>query len=350
MTEGSVFGLFRKRPIHALVTGGAGYIGSHAVLALQAAGHTVSVLDDLSTGFESAVPASVHFHRGDVGDPAVLRRVFEARPVDAVLHFAGSIIVSDSVSAPLDYYRNNTCTSRTLLEAAIAFGVPNFIFSSTAAVYGTPKSTPIREDAATAPINPYGCSKLMTEWMLRDAAAAHGLAFAALRYFNVAGADPAGRSGQSTAAATHLVKVACEVVTGRRSEVAVYGTDYQTADGTAVRDYIHVSDLADAHVLTLHHLLAGGPSFIANCGYGAGFSVHEVLDAVERISGRSMNRRLAGRRDGDPPILVADATFLRSLVGWRPRYDDLDKIVQHALSWEQSRAAAPITLDTQLRI
>ena len=338
----------RPRSVHVLVTGGAGYIGSHAVLALQAAGHFVSVLDDLSTGFAAAIPAGVRFHRGDVGDRAVLQRILADRPVDAIMHFAGSIIVPESVSVPLDYYRNNTCSSRTLLAAAVSHGVPHFIFSSTAAVYGTPEVTPIREAAPTVPINPYGCSKLMTEWMLRDAATAHGIGFAALRYFNVAGADPEGRSGQSTAGATHLIKVACEVVAGRRPAVSVYGTDYPTDDGTAVRDYVHVSDLAAAHVLALGHLVAGGPSFIANCGYGTGFSVSAVLDAVERVSGTSTHRTLAGRRDGDPPTLVADVERIKALIGWRPRFADLDQIVAHALAWERKLArngGAPAATD-----
>jgi UDP-glucose 4-epimerase len=328
------------RSAHVLVTGGAGYIGSHAVLALLAAGHAVTVLDDLSTGFESAVPAGARFHRGDAGDRATLCRIFQGRPIDAIMHFAGSIVVSESMTAPLDYYRNNTCNSRVLLAAAIEFGVRAFVFSSSAAVYGSPARTPINEETPTAPINPYGCSKLMTEWMLRDAAAAHDISFAALRYFNVAGADPDGRSGQSTAGATHLIKVACEVVTGRRPAVAVYGDDYPTEDGTAVRDYVHVSDLAAAHVLALDHILSGGRSFVANCGYGRGFSVNQVLDAVERISGSSTRRTVAARRAGDPPILVADADRIKSLIGWTPRFAELDRIVSHALAWERRLAGA----------
>jgi UDP-glucose 4-epimerase len=328
-------GLNRAKSGHVLVTGGAGYIGSHAVLALQAAGHTVTVVDNLSTGFKTAVPAGVRFHLGDVGDASLLEQIMGTRRVDAIMHFAGSIIVPESVTAPLDYYRNNTCSSRTLLAAAVRFGVPNFIFSSTAAVYGVPAITPIREDAVTSPINPYGCSKLMTEWMLRDVAKAHGLGFAALRYFNVAGADPEGRAGQSTVGATHLIKVATEVIAGQRPEVTVYGTDYATEDGTAVRDYVHVSDLASAHVLALDHLATGGESFVANCGYGTGFSVNAVLDAVERVSGQSTRRKFAGRRAGDPPTLVANADRIKSLIGWTPRFADLDQIVAHALSWER---------------
>lgn len=324
-----------KRRLNVLVTGGAGYIGSHAVLALSDAGHSVAVIDNLSTGFRNAVPGDVRFHFGDVGDASLLDSIFHAEPFDAVMHFAGSIIVPESVRQPLDYYHNNTSNSRTLLAATVRAGIPAMVFSSTAAVYGQPESLPIDEDARTDPINPYGASKLMTERMLRDASDAYGLQYAALRYFNVAGADPQGRSGQSTLAATHLIKIACEAVAGKRSHVAVFGTDYDTEDGTAVRDYVHVSDLAAAHILALDHLIEGGRSFVANCGYGAGFSVSAVLDAVERVSGVSTNRLVSPRREGDPPELVANCDKIKELLGWQPRYDNLELIVEHALAWER---------------
>jgi len=323
-----------------LVTGGAGYIGSHAVLALIDAGYAVSVIDDLSTGFRSSVPAQCPFYHADIADRAMIDRIIADEKIDAIMHFAGSIIVPESVVDPLKYYDNNTAKSRGLIESAVRNGVRHFVFSSTAAVYGEPAVTPIHEQVETKPINPYGASKLMTEWMLRDTATAHSFNYAVLRYFNVAGADPLGRTGQSTAGATHLIKVASEVVAGKRDGIAVFGTDYPTRDGTAIRDYIHVSDLADAHVLALGALFADpAASILFNCGYGNGFSVTEVLDAVEQVAEQSVNRRLEGRRPGDPPALVADSSAIRATLGWTPRHDDLPTIVAHALAWERQTAA-----------
>ncbi len=321
---------------HVLVLGGAGYIGSHAVLALEAAGYRVSVIDDLSTGFRSAVPSHVDFHEGDIGDRALLAAVFAADKPDAVMHFAGSLIVPESVVDPLKYYHNNSIKTFGLIAETLAAGVRHFVFSSTAAVYGVPDSVEIPESAATRPINPYGSSKLMTEWMLRDVAAVHPLRYAALRYFNVAGADPAGRAGQSTAGATHLIKVAVEHVTGRRPSIQIFGGDFATPDGTGVRDYIHVSDLADLHVRALDYLIGGGESIVANCGYGRGFSVKEVLRVTECVAAKPLVTRLADRRAGDPAMLVADPSLIRTTLGWRARYDDLETIVRHALQWEQS--------------
>ena len=323
-----------KLPV--LVTGGAGYIGSHAVLALQDAGWPVAVIDDLSTGFRWAVPEDVPFYAGDVADEALLARIFAEQGTRAVMHFAGSIVVPESVEKPLDYYLNNTVRSRALMAAAVAGGVPHFVFSSTAAVYGVPKESPVAEDSPTVPINPYGMSKLMTEAMLADAARAHPLNYCALRYFNVAGADPAGRSGQSTSGATHLIKVAVEAALGKRGHVSVYGTDYATADGTGVRDYIHVSDLAAAHLLALEALVAAPDrSLTLNCGYGRGFSVLEVLDAVDQVTNLKLERRLEPRRAGDADALVADNRRITTTLPWRPRYDELDTIVGHALAWER---------------
>ncbi|WP_240782060.1 UDP-glucose 4-epimerase GalE [Qipengyuania sediminis] len=325
---------------HVLVTGGAGYIGSHAVLALQDAGWQVSVIDNLSTGNRAALPPEVAFHHGDIGNEALLAEIFAARPARAVMHFAGSIVVPESVSDPLGYYHNNTVKSRALIAAAVAAGVPHFVFSSTAAVYGEPAKVPVAEDSAKAPINPYGASKLMTEQMLADTAAAHPLNYAALRYFNVAGADPEGRSGQSTPAATHLIKVACEAVVGKREGVAIFGSDFPTPDGTGVRDYIHVADLAQAHVLALEALIAEPTrSLVMNCGYGRGYSVREVLDAADRVAGTAIARQEQPRRAGDPPALVADNSLIRATLPWTPRYEDLDTIVAHALAWERKLAA-----------
>ncbi len=323
-----------------LVTGGAGYIGSHAVLALTDAGWPVVVLDNLTTGFDWAVPPGVPLVVGEVGERAGLDRVIAEHGVGAVMHFAGSIIVPESVADPLKYYANNTAASRTLIEACVANGVHHMVFSSTAATYGTPPHSPVAEGDATVPINPYGRSKLMTEWMLADTAAAHDFNFCALRYFNVAGADPRGRSGQSTAGATHLIKVAVEAALGQRDGVAVYGTDFATPDGTGVRDYIHVSDLAVAHVLALDALMAEpGESHVLNCGYGHGASVLEVLDAVDRVAGVTLERRLEPRRAGDPAELVAANGAIRARFGWEPRHDDLDGIVRDALSWERALVA-----------
>lgn len=321
-----------------LVTGGAGYIGSHTVLALRDAGIPAVVLDDLSTGNRNAVPSDVPMIEGDAGDEALVREVIAGYAVGAVIHFAGSVVVPESVARPLDYYRNNTATSRNLLEACVAGGVGVFVFSSTAAVYGTPQEVPIPEEAPTQPINPYGTSKLMTEWILRDTAAAHDLRYVALRYFNVAGADPALRSGENRPVATHLINVAAQAALGRREGLSIYGDDYDTPDGTCIRDYVHVSDLADAHLRVLEHLADGGASGAYNCGYGRGYSVREVVDAVEGELGRPLNVRVAERRPGDPPRLVADARRLRQDLGWRPRHDDLATIVRTALAWEEKLA------------
>ena len=319
-----------------LVTGGAGYIGSHAVLALSDDGWPVAVIDNLTTGFRWAVPQGVPFYEGDVADAELLARIFAEQGIGAVMHFAGSIVVPESVEKPLDYYLNNTVKSRALIAAAVAAGVPHFVFSSTAAVYGVPEASPVAEDSRLAPINPYGMSKLMTEAMLADAARAHALKFCALRYFNVAGADPAGRSGQSTAGATHLIKVAVEAALGKRGHVGVYGADYATPDGTGVRDYIHVADLAAAHVLALEALAASpSQSLTLNCGYGRGFSVLEVLDAVDRLTGRKLERRIEPRRAGDPDALVADNRRIMATLPWQPEYVELDTIVGHALAWER---------------
>jgi UDP-glucose 4-epimerase len=324
----------QKLPV--LVTGGAGYIGSHALLALLDAGWPVAVIDDLSTGFRWAVPEGVPFYEGDVGDAALLARIFAEQDTRAVMHFAGSIIVPESVTDPLKYYHNNTAKSRSLIAAAVAAGVPHFIFSSTAATYGMPETSPVTEDTPRLPINPYGTSKLMTELMLADVAHAHPLNYCALRYFNVAGADPAGRTGQSTAGATHLIKVAVEAALGKRDHVAVFGTDYATPDGTGVRDYIHVSDLATAHVLALEALIADPTrSLTMNCGYGRGFSVLEVLDAVDRVTGTPVERRMSPRRLGDSDSLISDNARIRATLPWTPRYADLDVIVGHALAWER---------------
>ena len=321
-----------------MVTGGAGYIGSHAVLALLDAGHRVVVIDNLVTGFDWAVDPRAAFVPMAVEDPRVAE-VIAAHGVRAIMHFAGSVVVPESVSDPLKYYRNNTAATRSLIESAVAAGVPHFIFSSTAATYGTPDRVPVAEGDPTVPINPYGMSKLMTEAMLRDVSAAHPINHACLRYFNVAGADPAGRTGQSTVGATHLIKIAVEAATGRRGHVGVFGTDFPTRDGTGVRDYIHVSDLADAHVAALDLLVARpGESHTLNCGYGRGFSVLEVLDAVDRVTNRTIERRMEPRRAGDPAELVADNRAILAALPWRPKRDDLDGIVRDALAWERRLA------------
>ena len=322
-----------------LVTGGAGYIGSHAVLALKDAGYAPTVIDNLVTGFRFAVPDDVPFYEGDIGDGGLLARIFAEQGTQAIMHFAGSVVVPESVADPLKYYRNNTARTRDLIEAAVAAGIPHFIFSSTAATYGIPDTVPVAEDVPKAPINPYGTSKLMSELMLADIAAAHPINYCALRYFNVAGADPQARTGQSTAGATHLIKVAVEAATGQRDSVAIFGTDFDTPDGTGVRDYIHVSDLAAAHVLALE-ALAEQPdrSLTMNCGYGHGYSVREVLDAVDRVTNRTIERVEQPRRAGDPPALVADNSRIKRTLPWRPRYDRLDTIVEHALQWERRLA------------
>jgi UDP-glucose 4-epimerase len=321
-----------------LVSGGAGYIGSHMVLALLDAGERVVVVDDLSTGFRRAVPDDARLAVGDVADSAMLEWLIAAEEIDAIVHFAGSIVVPDSIADPLGYYLNNTVKSRALIEVALRHGVRHFIFSSTAAVYGMPQANPVGEDAPLAPISPYGSSKMMTEIMLRDAAAAHDLSYVALRYFNVAGADPKGRSGQSTPRATHLIKLACQAALGRRERLDVFGTDYPTPDGTCIRDYIHVTDLVAAHLLALGHLREGGGNVVLNCGYGRGHSVREVINAVRRVSGVDFEVRTAPRRPGDPAALVAGAQAIRDLFGWRPEHEDLDGIVRHALEWERGLA------------
>jgi UDP-glucose 4-epimerase len=321
-----------------LVTGGAGYIGSHMVLELVDAGEDVVVLDNLSTGFEWAVAKPAELVVGDVGDLPLLDRLLKERHIEAIIHFAGSIVVPESVTNPLLYYENNTVKSRGLMAAAVANGVKAFIFSSTAAVYGNPAENPVSETAALQPMSPYGWSKLMTEIMLRDTAAAHDFRYVALRYFNVAGADPAGRSGQSTPKATHLIKVACETALGKRSHMEVFGTDYPTRDGTCIRDFIHVKDLARAHVAALSHLRAGGGADVFNCGYSKGYSVLEVIDAVKRVSGKAMDVRLSPRRPGDPAAIVAASAKIRTELGWVPHHDDLDRIVAQALAWEAELA------------
>lgn len=317
-----------------LVTGGAGYIGSHMVLELLDSGEGVVVLDNLSTGFRWAVPTSATLVVGDVGDQELVRSIVRKLGVKAIIHFAGSIIVPESVADPLGYYHNNTVKSRALLEVAVEMGIEQFIFSSTAAVYGNPSEVPVREDAELKPMSPYGSSKLMTETMLADAAHAHDIRYVALRYFNVAGADPQGRSGQSTANATHLIKVASEAALGKRPCLEVYGTDYPTDDGTCVRDYIHVTDLARAHMAALRHLRDGGESEIFNCGYSKGFSVLEVIDAVKRVSGADFEVQNAPRRAGDPAAIVAASDKIRVRLGWRPEFNNLDTITAHALAWE----------------
>jgi len=321
-----------------LVTGGAGYIGSHMVRELTDAHEKVVVVDNLTTGFRWAVAPEARLITGDIGDKDLVRTVIEKYDVRAIIHFAGSIVVPDSVSDPLGYYLNNTVKSRALIETAVKTGVRNFIFSSTAAVYGNPAETPVTETAAPAPMSPYGSSKLMTEIMLRDTAFAHDFRYVALRYFNVAGADPKGRTGQSTKGATHLIKVACETALGKRGHIDVFGTDYPTRDGTCVRDYIHVTDLARAHTAALTYLRQGGKSDIFNAGYSKGYSVLEVLDAVKRVSGRAFDVRLAPRRPGDPASIVAGSAKIRATLGWEPRHDDLDAIVRQALSWEDKLA------------
>lgn len=321
-----------------LVTGGAGYIGSHMVLELLDAGEEVVVLDNLSTGFRWAVPNEARLIIGDVGDQDLVSAVIREHGIEAVVHFAGSIVVPESITDPLGYYLNNTANTRALIAAAVEGGVKKFIFSSTAAVYGIPEDNPVSEEAPLAPISPYGTSKMMSEMMLRDVAEAHDFSYVALRYFNVAGADPAGRSGQSTPKATHLIKVASQAALGQRRYMEVYGTDYPTPDGTGIRDYIHVTDLAKAHLAALAYLREDGKPQVLNCGYGRGYSVLEVVEAVKRAAAAPFEVRMAARRPGDPPMLVAGAARIHDVLNWQPALDDLDTIVAHAFAWEQTIA------------
>jgi UDP-glucose 4-epimerase len=321
-----------------LVTGGAGYIGSHMVHALVEAGESVVVIDNLSTGFSTFLPEGVPLFIGDVADENLVEGVIAAHGVDAIIHFAGSVVVPDSMRDPLSYYRNNTMTTRNLLNAAVKCGVKRFIFSSTAAVYGNPDSTPVAEDAPTRPLSPYGSSKLMTEIMLHDIAPAYGMEFVALRYFNVAGADPQGRTGLATMGATHLLKIAVEAATGQRSKIDVFGTDYPTPDGSCIRDFIHVSDLVQAHRAALAYLRNGGSSTTLNCGYGRGYSVLETIEAVRHASGRNFAVQYAPRRDGDIMTMIADTSRIRATLDWTPQYDDLETIARHALAWEEKLA------------
>jgi UDP-glucose 4-epimerase len=320
--------------MNVLVTGGAGYIGGHMVLALLDAGHKPVVFDNLSTGFRWSVPDGVPLVVGDVGDYELVLQTLQTHRVDAIVHFAAKLVVPESVRDPLGYYLNNTVKSRALLAAAVAAGIETFVFSSTAAVYGDASDRPLAEDAPLSPLSPYGSSKQLTEVMLRDVAAAHGMRFVTLRYFNVAGADPSMRHGQSTANATHLIKVAVQTALGMRPYMDVYGTDYPTPDGTCIRDYIHVTDLIAAHMQALEHLRNGGESLVVNCGYGHGYSVSEVVDTVRKVSGRSIEARYVSRREGDPSTIVADSTRIRSRLAWKPRFDDLATIVEHTLRWE----------------
>jgi UDP-glucose 4-epimerase len=317
-----------------LITGGAGYIGSHMAHRLVETGEAVVIVDNLSTGVKKNVPDQACLVEGDIGDASLVSDLVRKHDVDSVIHFAGSVVVPESVAHPLEYYANNTAAARNLIEVCVREKVPNFLFSSTAAVYGIPPRVPVQEDSVTVPVSPYGRSKLMTEWILRDTAAAYGIRFGILRYFNVAGADPAGRTGQSTPRATHLIKRACEVATGQADKLTIFGGDYDTPDGTGVRDYIHVSDLVDIHERVLDRLRLSGQSILLNCGYGRGFSVREVVSAIERISGKKLPVEMADRRPGDLPIVVADTTRLTDTLGWVPKYADLDTIVNTALAWE----------------
>ena len=317
-----------------LVTGGAGYIGSHMVLGLLDQGAPVVVLDNLATGVRGLVAEGAHFVEGDIRNARLVRDMIERHAIEAVIHFAGSVVVPDSVSDPLAYYANNTAASRDLIESCVACGVKKFIFSSTAAVYGVTDAPSVDEDAPKEPASPYGRSKLMTEWMLADTALAHDFRYVALRYFNVAGADPLGRSGQSTPRATHLIKRACQAVLGRVPYLGIFGTDYPTPDGTGIRDYIHVSDLIRAHALALGHLRAGGEGGIFNCGYGHGFSVRQVIQAVERAAKKPVPVQELPRRPGDPPMIVSNPARLKARLGWTPEHDSLDEIVESALAWE----------------
>jgi UDP-glucose 4-epimerase len=317
-----------------LVTGGAGYIGSHMVLALADAGENVTVIDNLSTGVRTAVDTRVELVEGDIGDAELVRSTIKRKNITDVVHFAGSIVVPESVADPLKYYANNTAKTRSLIECCVKDNVPRFVFSSTAAVYGSPEQVPVTENVQLNPMSPYGRSKLMSEWMLQDVSAAHELNYVVLRYFNVAGADPAGRSGQSTKDATHLIKVAVQTALGIRDHMKIFGDDYATLDGTGVRDYIHVSDLISAHEAAVKYLRSGGKSLTANCGYGHGSSVKQVIEAVERVAGKKIDARLDARRAGDPAEIVADADLAQRILGWTPEHDDLEEIVRDAYRWE----------------
>lgn len=318
-----------------LVTGGAGYIGSHMVLNLADAGEKVVVLDNLVTGFDWAIDGRAVFETGNAGDVDFVRRLIEKHDIKEIVHFAGSIVVPESVVDPLKYYGNNTATSRNLIEAAVKGGVKNFIFSSTAAVYGMTGLAPVVETTPLHPMSPYGRSKLMTEWMLADVAAAHSMTYGVLRYFNVAGADPGGRAGQSTPLATHLIKVACQTALGQREKMDIFGTDYETPDGTCVRDYIHVTDLIAAHALLLGHLRGGGESTTLNCAYGQGYSVRQVVDTVRAVSGINLRADEGPRRPGDPASITATGEKVRGLLGWVPQHDDLTEMVESAYRWER---------------
>jgi UDP-glucose 4-epimerase len=318
-----------------LVTGGAGYIGSHTVQALVEAGESVVVIDNLSTGFSAFLPEGVPLFIGDAADENLVEGVIAAHHVESIIHFAGSVVVPDSMRDPLAYYRNNTMTTRSLLNAAVKGGINRFIFSSTAAVYGNPDQVPVPEHAPTRPLSPYGSSKLMTEIMLHDTAAAHDMSYVVLRYFNVAGADPLARIGLATVGATHLLKIAVEAATGQRAKIDVFGTDYPTPDGSCIRDFIHVSDLAEAHRAALSYLRGGGTSATLNCGYGRGYSVLETIEAVRRVSGRNFAVQYAPRRSGDIMTMIADTGRIRTTLDWTPQYDNLETIAAHALAWEQ---------------
>jgi UDP-glucose 4-epimerase len=332
-----------------LVTGGAGYIGSHMVLALVEAGESVVVIDNLSTGFSAFLPDGVPLFIGDAADENLVEGVIAAHGVDSIIHFAGSVVVPDSMRDPLAYYRNNTMTTRSLLNAAVKCGVKRFIFSSTAAVYGNPDVMPVPEEAPTRPMSPYGSSKLMTEIMLNDVAAAHGMGYVVLRYFNVAGADPLARIGLATVGATHLLKIAVEAATGQRAKIDVFGTDYPTPDGSCIRDFIHVSDLAQAHRAALSYLRQGGGPITLNCGYGRGYSVLETIEAVRRVSGRNFAVQVGERRPGDIMTMIADTRRIRATLDWTPHYDDLDVIAAHALAWEEKLSREREGLQQQAR-
>lgn len=326
-----------------LVTGGAGYIGSHMCWALNDVGEEIVVIDDLSTGFEWAIPPNAKFYRGDIDDMALLAKIRAENEIEAIIHFAGSIIVPESVSNPMKYYHNNTAKSRGLIEFAVESSIKYFVFSSTAAVYGTPASDDaVDENVATNPESPYGMSKLMTEFMLKDTSCAHDFHFTALRYFNVCGADPKGRTGQSTQGATHLIKVACEAALGKREKIDVFGTDYPTPDGTCIRDYIHVWDLVNAHLCALKRLRLGGKSIIANCGYGKGYSVLEVLEAVKKVNGNDFRVDFSPRRAGDAVRIIANSDLIKKELGWEPKLDDLELILRNALDWETKLSARNI--------